>query len=374
MGNNLTSQYIDAVKQIKTAILQSQLRASKAVNTEQLALYYGIGKFVSHHSREGKWGTDAINTISEQLQKELPGLKGFSPTSIKKMRQFYEKWSVLVNRPPMAGDLQGEENHDDINCLKLLELNRPPMANDLSYQDFFALSFSHHDEILSKTSTIEERIFYIHEASIHKWDKYTLRDQLKADLFHHQGQMPNNFAKAISNSSLTLKAIEMFKDEYLLDFINVEELCVRDEADIDEKVVENAIVQNVKKFILAFGKDFTFVGNQYHLEMYGENQWADLLFYNRELKSLVCFELKRGKFKPSYLGQLSAYLRVLDANVKKPDENPSIGILLCKEANKSFVEFVIQGYDNPMGVATYKEKLMKLLPDQEELTKLLEEE
>ncbi len=165
----------------------------------------------------------------------------------------------------------------------------------------------------------------------------------------------------------------MFKDEYLLDFMNTEELDVRDSADVDERVIENQIIQNVKNFIMTFGKDFTFVGNQYHLEKLGHDLYPDLLFYNRELACLVAVELKKGEFKPAYLGQLSAYLRVLDDEVKKPFENPSIGIVLCKNADKTFVEYLIQGYENPMGVATYKTKedIMKLLPSREDLQKLL---
>ena len=167
----------------------------------------------------------------------------------------------------------------------------------------------------------------------------------------------------------------MFKDEYLLDFINVEEIGTRDIADVDEREVEQTIIQNVKNFIMTFGRDFTFVGNQYHLEKYGHHSYPDLLFYNRELAALVVVELKRGDFKPAYLGQLSAYLRILDAEVKKPFENPSVGIILCKQADKSFVEFLIQGYDNPMGVATYKtaEDVRKVLPTEEELRRVMDE-
>ncbi len=182
--------------------------------------------------------------------------------------------------------------------------------------------------------------------------------------------------KNIPDKLQAYRAISMFKDEYLLDFINVEELFVRDK-DRDERLIEQSIVQNVKEFIMTFGKDFTFVGNQYHLEKYGVEEFPDLLFFNRELASLVCVELKDGPFKPGYLGQLAAYLRILDDEVRKPNENPSIGIILCKSANKRFVEYVIQDYDKPMGVATYKtsadmdERLKKLLPPIEELEKLL---
>ena len=168
-----------------------------------------------------------------------------------------------------------------------------------------------------------------------------------------------------------------FKDSYLLDFINIEEIGERDLQDIDERVVEQQIVHNIKKFIMTFGKDFAFVGNQYHLEIYSEDFFPDLLFFNRELNALVVVELKSGKFKSSYLAQLMTYLRILDDKVKKPHENPSIGIVLCKEANRSFVEYVMQDYDKPMGVATYTttkempEMLKGTLPDMDELKKLL---
>ena len=371
---NRTPDLLQAVKTIKQAILESQYRAAKAVNKEQLALYYSIGKFVSENSRGGTWGTGAIETISQTLQKELPGLRGFSATSIKKMRQFYEQWSMLTNRPPMAGDLQNTDDEAVIKTEQLLAVIRPPMAGDLDLQEFFALGFSHHNEILSQTKTLEERVFYIHQAATLSWDKYTLRDMLKADLFHHQAQMPNNFLKTLPKKQQALKAIEMFKDEYLLDFINVEELGVRDPQDIDERVIENSIVQNIKNFIMTFGKSFTYHGHQVHYDKMGHDHWVDLLFFNRELKALVCVELKKGAFKPAYLGQLSLYLRILDDDERLPGENPSVGIILCKDADKAYVEYVLQDYNKPMGVATYKvtqDRLRELLPSEEEMKRLL---
>ena len=371
---NRTPDLLQAVKTIKQAILESQYRAAKAVNKEQLALYYSIGKFVSENSRGGTWGTGAIETISQTLQKELPGLRGFSATSIKKMRQFYEQWSMLTNRPPMAGDLQNTDDEAVIKTEQLLAVIRPPMAGDLDLQEFFALGFSHHNEILSQTKTLEERVFYIHQAATLSWDKYTLRDMLKADLFHHQAQMPNNFLKTLPKKQQALKAIEMFKDEYLLDFINVEELGVRDPQDIDERVIENSIVQNIKNFIMTFGKSFTYHGNQVHYDKLGHDHWIDLLFFNRELRSLVVVELKKGAFKPAYLGQLSLYLRILDDDERLPGENPSVGIILCKDADKAYVEYVLQDYNKPMGVATYKmtqDRLRELLPSEEEMRRLL---
>ena len=373
--DKISTQYNQAVQLIKSAILQNQLEAAKAVNRQMLALYYGVGKYVSDNTRKGVWGTGAIETISGQLRKELPGLRGFSPTSIKKMRSFYEQWCELVNRPPLADDLQTSENEDISPFNSLLLVNRPPMAVDLDWHDFFTLSFSHHDEILSKTKTLEERVFYIHQAATLHWDKYTLRDNLKADLFHHQSKMPSNFAKTMPTTRHALKAISMFKDDYLLDFINVEELDERDPQDIDERIIENSIVSNVKNFILTFGKDFTFMGNQVHIDKFGHDHWVDLLFFNRELQCLVVFELKKGAFKPAYLGQLSAYIRMLNDDERKPHENPTIGIVLCRDADKTYVEYLLQDYTQPMGVATYKvmpEKLKKILPPEEEFRKILE--
>lgn len=375
--DKISTQYNQAVQLIKSAILQNQLEAAKVVNQQMLALYYGVGKYVSDNTRRGVWGTGAIATISEQLRRELPGLRGFSPTSIKKMRQFYEQWCELINRPPMADDLQPTDNDMVLPSKELLMVNRLPMAGDLDWHDFFALSFSHHDEILSKTSTIEERVFYIHQAATLHWDKYTLRDNLKADLYHHQSKMPSNFAKTVPTTQHALKAISMFKDDYLLDFINIEELGERNLQDIDERVIENSIVANVKNFILTFGKDFTFIGNQVHIGKFGHDHWVDLLFFNRELQCLVVFELKKGAFKPAYLGQLSAYIRMLNDDERKPHENPTIGVVLCRDADKTYVEYLLQDYTQPMGVATYNvmpDKLKNILPPEEDFKKLLDGE
>jgi predicted nuclease of restriction endonuclease-like (RecB) superfamily len=288
---------------------------------------------------------------------------------------FYEEWNDYLNSAAMATELPHEPNI--VSSTDLLRLtNRQPLAANLNLDEFISLSFTHHVEILTKAKNVTERLFYIHQSSINQWNKYHLREMLKADLFHHQASLPNNFSKSMPNAKTALQAIEMFKDEYLLDFINVEELGERDKTDIDEREVEQAIIHNVKNFIMTFGHDFTFVGNQYHLEKYGHDSYPDLLFYNRELAALVVVELKRGEFKPAYLGQLSAYLRILDTEIKKPFENPSIGIVLCKQADKSYVEFLIQGYDNPMGVATYKtaEDVRKILPSEDELRRVMDDE
>ena len=363
-------KYTEAVVAIKEAIQRSQYRASFAVNKEMLSLFYAVGRYISENSRVGFWGQGAIAAISSGLQKEMPGLRGFSATSLRNMRIFYEQWQPIVNHQPAADDLQ-------VNEKLLLSVVRQPLADELNWNEFISLPFSHHIEILSKTDSLEQRIFYIHESVGRSWNKYTLREYLKADLYANRGNLPNNFDKTLPESLQVVKATKAFKEEYLLDFINVESLGESHE-DVDERLVERQIVQNVKAFIMKFGLDFTFVGNQYRIVVAGEEMFIDLLFFNRELNCLVAVELKAGKFKMPYLGQLNGYLAALDQFVKKPHENPSIGIILCRDMNKAFVEFAIRDYDKPMGVATYKtnasmpEKYRNALPDIDELRKLLE--
>ena len=394
MENNksLTNQYNQAAEAIKTAILQSQYEAAKGVNRVQLALYYGIGKFISVKTRKGVWGTSALQTISDKLRKDLPGLRGFSANSLKNMRKFYENWTMLdaanttadsnstivnvdseeeTNSTIAIVELRGGENVIEVGAMHIQELN------DFPVEDFFRVPFTHHIRIIEGTKDIKARYYYIHKTAEEHLQVDKLTSLIKIGDYMHCDKMPSNFPKTISDATLARKAVMMFKDEYLLDFINVEEIGERDIADVDEKVVEQKIVENIKKFIMTFGNDFAFIGNQYHLEIHGVEHFPDLLFFNRELNAMVVVELKTGEFKTSYLGQLMGYLSILDAKVKKPHENPSIGIVLCKSANKDYVEFVIQDYNKPMGVATYTtseempEKLRNALPDIEELKKLL---
>jgi len=371
--------YSQAVKTIKEAILSSQSRAVQMISGTQLSLYFGVGLYVSANSRKGTWGTGAIKIISEQLRRELPGLRGFSEESIKKMRTFSEFWSQYLNRSPMATDLKHRELHAEIECDNFSLSKWSPLATEINREEFLSISFSHHMEILHKTKNINEVLYCIHETVVHQWDKYTLRNILKVGIPNPENAISNNFVQTINTTRQAMKAIRMFKDEYLLDFINVEDIDAQ-EKDVDERLVEQRIIHNIKRFIMTLGRDFTFVGNQYHLEIYGEEMWSDLLFFNRELNALVAIELKVGKFKPSYLGQLYAYLQVLDDKVRKPHENPSIGIVLCKSANQSYAEYAVRDYNKPMGVATYKtisdmpKEMQHILPDIDELQKLMNED
>lgn len=388
---------LEAVADIKEAILQGQYEACKGVNRIQLAVYFGIGKYISQHTRKGVWGTGALETISGQLRRELPGLRGYSATQMKDMRLFYEAWIMLdanssvatdelekstfaiaeidtVNSSVATGELQIDGNHIDIHHVIHI-----PNITEFPVEDFFKVPFTHHTRIVSGAKTLDARYYYIHRTAEEHLSVDDLKKLIKNDAYGHQEQMPSNFTKTISNADMMRKAVMMFKDSYMLDYINVEEIGVRDSIDVDERVVEKEIVNKVKNFIMTIGRDFTFMGNQQLLEVYGIEQFPDLLFFNRELNAMVVIELKTGEFKTSYLGQLMGYLTILDEKIRKPHENPSIGIVLCKSANREYVEFMIRDYSKPMGVATYKtaddmpEKIRKALPDIDALKKLMSE-
>lgn len=374
----MDKKYEIAVKEIKEAILKAQYEAIKSINEKQLKLYYSIGKYISINSRKQKWGSNAIDIISERITTELPGLRGFNARNIRLMRTFYEEWNFIE-----------EINVIDsyINNESLPIKDKPPIWNSriqnldrLFIEAFVSISFTHHRKIFEKVKQIDERIFYIELAYYNHLSVPQLTELINQNVYKHRGKLSNNFVSTIKDSKEAIKAITAFKDNYSLSFVNTEEIDVRDKEDIDERVLENRIVHNIKKFILTFGKDFCFIGNQYHLDAFGEDEYIDLLFYHRELRCLVAIELKTGKFKPAYLGQLSGYLDILDGFEKKDYENPSIGILLCKDINKSHVDYVLNGYNHPIGVATYKttlnmpEELRKSLPSVEELIEILDGE
>ena len=339
-----------------------------------MALNYGIGKFISYKSRTAKWGSNAIAVISKLLQQELPGVKGYSEASIKMMRTFYEEWKELFENRQSSIDDFG--NHLEISGITGRIEIRQLVTDELSASDlasFLNVGFTNHYVILTKAKSKEERLFYIRRCAAEFWKVETTKYHLAENLFKKEGAIQQtNFDRTIDSADFKQRALQSFKDEYLLDFINIE-----DPEFVDERVIEQGIVQNIKNFIMAFGIDFTFMGNQYRMEVGGQEFVIDLLFFSRRLRSLVAFELKRGEFKPEYTGKMNFYLAALDKYVKLPDENPSIGIILCKTKNEEIVELSFSDTSKPMGVATYRtskdlpQQIREALPDMDELKKLI---
>jgi predicted nuclease of restriction endonuclease-like (RecB) superfamily len=355
------------------------------VNRELLSLYYAVGRYVSQNSRNSVWGQGAIKQISNDLQKELPGLRGFGEVSLKKMRLFYEAWqTVFTNRQLTTDDLPvfRHSTNDETQIIPNFEndIDLSLLSKHIGSFDspeffvtsFYKVGFTHHSEILAKEKSLDGRFFYVLQCAAAFWTVEALKSHLRGELYQ-SGRIPNNFLLTLPEQEQAQRAIRSFKDEYFLDYINIE-----DENDPDERVFVRAVIADVKKFILSFGNLFCFMGNQYRVMVDEQEFFIDMLFYNRELRCLVAIELKRGKFEPSHLGQLNFYLSVLDEYVKLESEAPSIGILLCKEANRNIVEFAVRDYTKPMGVATYRtrnempDEWKNALPDVEDMRKILE--
>lgn len=370
----IPKDFSTAVKDIKLAILQARANAARLANAEVLKLYFYVGGYISKKTRNAKWGSGAIDALSNRLQVELPGLRGFTPTNIKNMRVFFEAWAVDSSIRQLATAEFGESAFRQLSTAEFHYLPSNEMSqenrqmpsgeirslatNELDKDDivaFFSIGFTHHREIIRFCKDFDERLYYIHACAKAPWTVEQLQQHLRADDYHHIGALPNNFGKTLSPMALATKAVRSFRDEYLLELVNLDNVDAAHDQDIDERALSKELVANIEKTIAALGgSDFCFMGREKRLVVEGEELFIDLLFYHRSLQAIVAIELKMGKFRASYLGQLSQYLSVLDAVEKKPNENPSIGLLLCEKMNKPVVQLTVQGYSQPIGIATYQ--------------------
>jgi len=253
----LDGNYAEAVAVIKLTLLRGQYEAAKAVNRVQLSLYYAIGRYLSQYTRKGAWGNGVLEAMSQQLRRELPGLRGFSATNLREMRLFYEAWKSL--------DSNSSVTTDELEAKEIL-----PQAQGLTLgageggfpvEDFFRVPFSHHVYLLANVKDLQARYYYLHLIAEEHLSVAALKRLVSEQAFEKQGNMPSNFSQTITPDVVARKAVMMFKDAYLLDFINVEEIGERDRMDVDERVIEQEIVHNIKDFIMTFGNDFAFIGN-----------------------------------------------------------------------------------------------------------------
>jgi predicted nuclease of restriction endonuclease-like (RecB) superfamily len=350
----IPNDFTGAVKDIKLAILQARARAARVSNVEALKLYFYVGGYISKKTRNAKWGSGAIDALSERLQVELPGLRGFSAASIKYMRQFFEEWanwfeirhlpsdespSVLIRQLPI-----GEISQETVDVMG---------AEDIDA--FLSVGFTHHIRIFTKCKSLGDRLYYIRRCAREHMTVIQLERSLAANEHLHVGAISNNFAKTLSPMALANQAVRSFRDEYLLDLINLDNVDARYGYETDERVLSKTMVAEIEKTIAALGgDDFCFMAREKRLVFKEDEFFVDLLFFHRGLKSMVAIELKKGDFHPGYLGQLNFYLSALDKLMKKPDENPTIGLLLCETVNKPVVELAVQGYSQPIGIATYR--------------------
>lgn len=331
------TQFKDFITEIKSKILSSQYEALKAVNKELIGLYWDIGKNILEKQEAFGWGKSIVKNLSEELQKEFVGMKGFSVQNLWNMRQFYFEYSKST---------------------KLQTLSRE-------------IGWSHNVAIFQKCKDDLQREFYIKSVMKFGWTYRVLDNHIDNNSYEKYLLNQTNFDTTLPDK-YKHQAKLAIKDEYNFDFLELSDKH-------SEYQLEIGLINKVREFLAQMGSDFTFVGNQYKLEVDDEEYFIDLLLYHRRLKSLIAVELKIGKFKPEYAGKMSFYLSVLNDTVKLADENPSIGIIICKEKKRTTVEYALKESNQPIGIATYKvsenlpENLKQYLPTSSEIeSKLLE--
>ena len=304
----------ERVKDFETVVLMiknAQIKAYSSVNRTLIDLYFSLGKYISEKVAASKWGKGVVKELSEYIEKAQSEAKGFSDKNLWRMKQFYETYK------------------DDEKLSTLLR----------------ELSWSQNLQIFSRCKTREERAFYIQKTIKERYSVRELNRQIDSRLF--ETVTDSNLIVSHIVKEVVPNAKEIFKDSYTLEFLGLPQKH-------DEKDLRKALVRNMKQFILELGKDFIFIDEEYRLQVGNTDFFVDLLFYHRELQCLVAFELKTGKFEPEHLGQLNFYLEALDRDVKKPKENPSIGILLCRDKDDDVVEYALSRSLSPTMVAEYK--------------------
>lgn len=334
-------------------IQQSRYSALKAVNAELINLYWNIGKYISGRLSSAKWGEKKIDDLSLYIRKNYPELKSFDRRGFYRMKQFYDTYA--------SANL-------DFRKTPQLTVNEKPIIvstmwtqfEDISDSLLAKLSWSHHRTIFSRCKSEEEMEFYL-RVSIE--NNYTVREldrQISASLFERTMLSHDKLPHRLQSKNREL--IVPLKNSYVFEFLNLSE-------SHNERELQGALVQQMKDFILELGRDFIFIGEEYKLSVGNSDFFVDLLFYHRGLQCLVAFELKADKFKPEYLGQLNFYLEALDRDVRKQNEKPSIGVLLCKDKDQEVVEYALSRTLSPTMVAEYKMQL----PDKKLLQEKLHE-
>lgn len=343
--------------EIVLMIQESHYNAIKAVNTELINLYWNIGQYISKQLASATWGDKTVDDLATFIQKEYPEIKGFNRRGLYRMKQFYETY---VQMPFVLSTMIPKYNIDNEDNKIVSSTMTQFTSEDIRGSILSKVSWTHHLTLLSRTKTDEEREFYLQLSIKEKYTVKELERQINSGIYERI--MIGN-----ANLSPALKEIHPditnnFKDSYVLEFLRLPES--HNEGDIQKR-----LISKMKNFILELGKDFLFVGEEYRIQVGNTDFYIDLLFYHRGLQCLVAFELKADKFKPEHLGQLNFYLEALDRDVRKANENPSIGVLLCKDKENEVVEYALSRYLSPTMVSEYKTQL----PDKKILQRKLHE-
>lgn len=311
--------YTDWLAEIKARVATARQRAVLAANAELMHLYWQIGRDILDRQASQGWGSKVIDRLAADLRDAFPEMKGFSRANLMYMRAFADAWS----------------------------------ENEIVQQAVGQLPWGHNVLLITRLKERELRVRYALQASQEGWSRPTLEIQIKNRLLERQGHAVTNFGVRLPAPYSEL-AHETLKDPYLFDFLGLG-------VEAREREIENALVRHITRFLLELGTGFAFIGQQHRLEVAGDEFFIDLLFYHTRLKCYVVVELKATAFKPEHAGQLNFYLSAVDAQIKTPDDKPTIGLLLCKSQNRLVAEYALSGIDKPIGVAEYE--LVRALPE-----------
>lgn len=336
MSNISHTGYLELLTDIKQRIRAAQYEALRAVNKELIALYWDIGKSIVDRQKKTGWGKSVVEKLAQDLQAEFPGMHGFSATNLWYMAQFYTEYHGDEFLQPLVGEI----------------------------------SWAKHIVIISKCKDARERQFYIMATKKFGWSKNVLIHQIENKSFEKYLLNQTNFDKTVPES-IKHQAKLAVKDHYTFDFLELAD-------EHSERQLEDALIKNIRNFLVEMGYSFAFLGNQFKLTVDDEDFFIDLLLFHRELQCLVAIELKIGDFKPEYKGKIEFYLNVLNDTVKLPHENDSIGIIICKNKKRTIVEYALKTSTHPIGVSTYSispalpDSYKKLLPDAKTIARKLQ--
>ena len=340
-------KYITWLGEIKQRYQKSQIKAAIRVNHTMLEFYWSLGRDIVALKAESKWGTGVLQQLSLDLKKMFPNEMGFSYRNIRYMRQWYSFYyhQVINWQQPIA---KLEELNWQQPIAKTADSNCQQVIDELNFPAIFALvPWGHHIQIMSKSQSVDEALFYINQTIANNWSVTDLKYEIKGNLYARQGVAMTNFSDTLALPQQKL-AQELIKSPYQLGFLKLQE-------NHDEQDLEEALVKNITRFLLELGQGFAFVGRQMELRMPdGQSYFPDLVFYHTRLKSYVLIELKAVKFIPEFVGKLNFYVSAADELLKAEDDKPTIGLLICREADKTTVEWAFRGLDRPLGVATYQ--------------------
>lgn len=340
-------------ERIRIIIAEGRAKALQAAYKEQLRVYWQVGAYIAERLKSAEWGDKIVAQFSSWLKLQEPTLKGFDRRSIYRMQEFYITWASVnwqdllpenVNANEIVGSLNPQLESANNQQVIFVGSENPQMPDILG-----KLSWTHHMELLKRTATIEEKLFYLILTVREKYTVKSLIRQIEASVFERQMLSTQQIDTSNHPASALIPAI--FKDRYIFEFLDLQE-------NYSENDLQKGLLKRLKQFLLELGSDFIFMGEEYRLQAGMHDYYIDLLFYHRELQCIVVFELKTTEFQPEYLGKVNFYLEVLDREVKKPHENPSIGVLLCKYQDKEVVEIAMSRNISPTLTAVYETKLI----------------